>query len=313
MTRLTIRTRLILLTSAGLLVLVATNLYLTRKLADNSVGMVTTAELLKSIEEANSAQIAFGEMRYWMTDLAVSQLTLSERNAAAARARMEQYLDRLAPWNQKRIEAVRSELSQYEEMASRAVDEYTDDRRIIGNSLLAQARQHSLVVDRLLASIVKELTDEAIAARQRVVAEAAAATQISELVVSAAIFIGTFLTFLVLRSIVLPLRRLTAAIDGLRAGDVAVPIPEAGPDEIGAMAQTLVMFRDTLKELRETLAQFEALRAVGRAVGSSLELETVLSIVVARAVEFSRAQVGMIYDYDEATREFRFRTGQGAQ
>ena len=96
MTWLTIRTRLILLTSAGLLVLVATNLYLTRKLADNSVGMVTTAELLKSIEEANNAQIAFGEMRYWMTDLAVSQLTLSERNAAAARVRMEQYLDTLA-------------------------------------------------------------------------------------------------------------------------------------------------------------------------------------------------------------------------
>jgi signal transduction histidine kinase/HAMP domain-containing protein len=313
MTWLTIRTRLILLTSAGLLVLVATNLYLTRKLADNSVGMVTTAELLKSIEEANNAQIAFGEMRYWMTDLAVSQLTLSERNAAAARARMEQYLDKLAPWNQKRIEAVRSELSQYEEMAGRAVDEYTDDRRIIGNSLLAQARQHSLVVDRLLASIVKELTDEAIAARQRVVAEAATATQISELVVSAAILIGTLLTFLVLRSIVLPLRRLTIAIDGLSAGNVAVTIPEAGPDEIGAMARTLAMFRDTLKELRETLAQFEALRAVGRAVGSTLELETVLSIVVARAVEFSRAQVGIIYDYDEATREFRFRTSQGAE
>src|ERR1700758_1537291 len=120
MTRLTIRTRLILLTSAGLLVLVATNLYLTRKLAGNSVGMDTTAELLKSSEEANNAQIAFGEMRYWMTNLAVSQLPLSERNAAAARARMEQYLDTLAPWNQKRIAAVRSELSQYEEMAGRA-------------------------------------------------------------------------------------------------------------------------------------------------------------------------------------------------
>ena len=75
MARLTIRTRLILLTSAGLLVLIATNSYLTHKLADNSAGMVTAAELLKSIEEANSAQIAFGEMRYWMTDLAVSQLT----------------------------------------------------------------------------------------------------------------------------------------------------------------------------------------------------------------------------------------------
>ena len=73
MARLAIRTRLILLTSAGLIVLIATNSYLTHELGTNSAGMVTAAELLKSIEEANSAQIAFGEMRYWMTDLAVSQ------------------------------------------------------------------------------------------------------------------------------------------------------------------------------------------------------------------------------------------------
>jgi len=313
MTWLTIRTRLILLTSAGLLVLIATNSYLTRKLADNSAGMVTASELLSSIEEANSAQIAFGELRYWMTDLAVSQLTLAERNAAAARARMEQHLDKLAPWNPQRIGTVRSELAQYEETAGKALDEYTNDRRVIGNSLLAQARQHSLVADQLLASIVQELTGAAIAARQRVVAEAATATQVSQIVVTAAVVIGALLTFLVLRSIVLPLRRLVVAMDGLNAGNVAVAIPKAGPDEIGVMARTLGIFRDTLRELRETLAQFEALRGVGRAVGSTLDLQTVLSIVVGRAVEFSRAQAGMIYEYDEVAREFRFRTSHGAE
>ena len=57
--RLTIRTRLILLTCAGLFVLVATNVYLTKKLAENSAGMVTAADLLNSIEEANNARIAF--------------------------------------------------------------------------------------------------------------------------------------------------------------------------------------------------------------------------------------------------------------
>src|SRR6478752_4118787 len=103
MARWAIRTRLILLTSAGLVVLIATNSYLTRKLADNSAGTVTAAELLKSIEQANSAQIAFGEMRYWMTDLAVTQLTMAERNAAAARARVEQHIDHLQPWNPQRI------------------------------------------------------------------------------------------------------------------------------------------------------------------------------------------------------------------
>ena len=302
-----------LLTSAGLVVLIATTSYLIRKLADNSAGMVAAAELLQEIEEANNAQIAFGEMRYWMTDLAVSQLTLSERQAAAARERMEQHLDRLAPWNPERVAAVRSELARYEEVAEKAVDEYTGDRRVIGNSLLAQARQHSLAAGRLLAAIVNDLTGHAIAAREKVVAEAARATRISQIIVGGAVLAGALLTFLVLRSIVLPLRRLVVAIELLNAGNTAAAIPEAGPDEIGAMARTLANFRDTLRELRETLAQLEALRAVGRAVGSTLDLEAVLSIVVARAVELSHAQAGMIYDYDEAAREFRFRTSDGAE
>src|SRR5271154_2772837 len=117
MSRLTIRTRLMLLTCAGLFALIATNAYLTKKLAENSAGMVTAAELLKSIEEANSAQIAFGELRYWMTDLAVSQLTMAERNAAAARTRVERHLDELQSWNPQRIATVRREIAQYQELA----------------------------------------------------------------------------------------------------------------------------------------------------------------------------------------------------
>ena len=114
MAQLTIRTRLILLAGAALLVLIATNFYLTRTLRENSAGMVKAAGLLKGIEQADSARIRFGEMRYWMTDLAVSQLTLSERNAATARARMEEHLSKLAPWNPERIAAVRGEVAQYD-------------------------------------------------------------------------------------------------------------------------------------------------------------------------------------------------------
>jgi signal transduction histidine kinase len=265
MARLTIRTRLILLASAALLVLIATNCYLTRTLSENSAGMVKAAGLLKGIEQADGARIAFGEMRYWMTDLAVSQLTLSERNAAAARTRMEEHLARLAPWNPERITAVRSEVAQYDDFADKAVDEYTNDRRVIGNSLLAQARHHSVVVDQLLGSIVADLTDEALVARQQAVADAAAATRLSQIVVAAAVLVGALLTFLLLRAIVVPLRRLVAAMDGLNAGNVDVVIPAAGPDEIGAVSRTLGGFRDTLREQhrreRELRAAHEELKA----------------------------------------------------
>ncbi len=253
MARLTIRTRLIVLSSVLLLALIGTNFYLNRELAENSARMVKAAELLGVIEEANSAQIAFGEMRYWMTDLAVSLLMLSEHNADAAHARMEQHLEQVARYRPQAVAAVRSELAQYQEFAHKAVDEYTDDHRVIGNSLLAQASEHGVAVNGLLAATVAELTREAVAARERVVAGAAAATRVSRIVVSAAVLVGAILTLLVLRSIAVPLRRLVVAMHSLNAGDLAVSIPAAGPDEIGAMAHTLAAFRDTLDALRKLI------------------------------------------------------------
>jgi signal transduction histidine kinase len=261
MMQLTIRTRLVMLSSALLLVLAATTGYLTHTLADEAAATAKAADMLAIADQASSARIAFGELRYWNTDLAVSQLTLSEQKAAAARQRMERDLDRLAGQRPERITRVRSELADYEQFAGKAVDAYTNDQRVIGNSLLAQARQHSLALDELLGSIVTELTADAIAARDRVVSEAASATRIAYAIFLAAVLGGALLTFLVLRSISIPLRALVAAMNGLIAGRVAVDIPPAGPDEIGAMARILALFRDTLNELRETLGRLKAAQA----------------------------------------------------
>jgi signal transduction histidine kinase/HAMP domain-containing protein len=313
MTQLSIRTRLLLLFIALLLFLLAGNFYLNRKLAENADGMDRAAHLLSTIEEANGAQIAFGEMRYWLTDLAVSMLAQSEHNAAEARQQMEHHLDQLVQGRPRAVAQIRAELDGYENYARKAVDEYVNDRRVIGNSLLAQASLHSVTADRLLAAIVAELTQQAFAAREQVIDQARTARRVSRIVAVAAIVVGALLTLLVWRSIARPLRQLVIAMDGLNGGNLDVTIPPAGPDEIGAMAHTLAAFRDTLEELRRTLAQLEALRAVGRAVGSTLDLPAVLGLVVARAVEFSGAAAGAIYEYDEVRQEFHFRTSYGAE
>jgi signal transduction histidine kinase/CheY-like chemotaxis protein/HAMP domain-containing protein len=258
--RLTIRARLIILSGALLCMLVATNLYLTSKLANNSAAVAKETELSGIIDSANNARIAFGEMRYWLTDLAVSLLTPSERNAAAARGRMDGYLDQLALRKPKLVAAVRVERNEFEKTANEAVDRYTNDQRVLGNSRLAQAREHSVKVDELLISLINELKEELAAERDRIVADVTSATHrtlIADLLIVA---LGVLLTFLILRSIAVPLRQLITAIDGLSAGNLAVSIPPASPDEIGSMAHTLGLFRDSLKERDRFAAEAEAQR-----------------------------------------------------
>jgi HAMP domain-containing protein len=260
MSRLTIRARLVILSGALLCMLIATNLYLIRTLAKNSTAVATETELSGVIESANGARIAFGEMRYWLTDLAVSLLTPSERSAAAARGRMDGYLDRLALRKPKLVAEIRTERDEFEKSANDAVDRYTNDQRVIGNSLLAQARQHSVRVDELLTSLINELRGELTAERDGIVSDVTAATNrtlIADLFILA---LGFALTFIILRSIAVPLHRLVGAIDGLSAGDLSVPIPSAGSDEIGAMAHTLALFRDSLRERDRFAAEAETQR-----------------------------------------------------
>ncbi len=260
MSRLTIRARLIILSGALLCMLIATNLYLIRTLSKNSAAVATETELSGIIESANGARIAFGEMRYWLTDLAVSLLTPSERSAAAARGRMDDYLDRLAFRKPKLVAEIRNERNEFEKFANDAVDRYTNDQRVIGNSFLAQARQHSVKVDELLTSLIAELRAELTAERDGIVSDVTAATNrtlIADLLILA---LGFALTFIILRSIAVPLHRLVEAIDGLSAGDLSVPVPSAGSDEIGAMARTLALFRDSLKERDRFAAEAETQR-----------------------------------------------------
>ena len=61
------------------------------------------------------------------------------------------------------------------------------------------------------------------------------------------------------------------------------------------------------KELARSVEELKALGEVGQAVSSTLELQTVLSTIVARAVQLSGTDCGIIYEYDEPTKEFHLR------
>src|SRR5262249_43107185 len=61
------------------------------------------------------------------------------------------------------------------------------------------------------------------------------------------------------------------------------------------------------RELAQSVGELRALGEVGQAVSSTLDLQTVLSTIVRHAVQLSRTDGGVVYEYDEASEEFHLR------
>ncbi len=63
--------------------------------------------------------------------------------------------------------------------------------------------------------------------------------------------------------------------------------------------------------MRRSVDELRALGEVSQAVNSTLDLETVLSTIVAKAVQLSGTEAGTIYVFDETDREFHLRATYG--
>ncbi len=111
--------------------------------------------------------------------------------------------------------------------------------------------------------------------------------------------------------------------EGTAVGVIWVARAEAGPfpdnqvellktfaDQAVIAIENVRLFNELqarTRELGRSVEQLTALGEVGRAVSSTLDLETVLTTIVARADQLSGTDGGVIYEYDEAKQEFRLR------
>jgi signal transduction histidine kinase len=69
--------------------------------------------------------------------------------------------------------------------------------------------------------------------------------------------------------------------------------------------------RHRTDELGRSVSELRALGEVSQAVNSTLDLKTVLSTIVGKAVQLSGTEAGAIYGYDEQAHEFRLRATYG--
>ena len=96
--------------------------------------------------------------------------------------------------------------------------------------------------------------------------------------------------------------------------DKQIALVETFADQ-AAIAIENVRLLDTLRqrtdELGRSVEELQALGEVSQAVNSTLNLETVLSTIVAKAAQLSGTEAGAIYVYDDRHREFHLRATYG--
>ena len=159
---------------------------------------------------------------------------------------------------------------------------------------------------------------------------------------AASIIIAVFITSLLIsrKYITRPLSKLQESACCIAGGNLASPVDKEGDDEIGQLALHLDEMRESIKrlfaevnnskkqieeysrtleqkvearthELAKSVEELKALGEVSQVVGSTLDLDKVLSSIVRHAVSFSEADGGIIFTYGEAEQVFDLRTYYG--
>ena len=245
---LSIRVRMLLLSGLLMAGMLGITFYLTSTMSSNAKLVLLNAQRAHEIALAEDIHHDFSEYRYWLSDLAVSLLKQSETKATEARHRLDAGLKKLEGSQPEVAQLLQREITGFEVAGLMAVDAYTGDKRVIGNTFFAEARQHGMVFEERLSLLVGELLAQAQRTREQVLQSTERSTRLAIIIVVLAVLLGMLATWVVLRSILMPLNRVVTAIDGLTAGHIDTPIPPASRDEIGAMAKTLTLFREGIIE-----------------------------------------------------------------
>jgi adenylate cyclase len=195
------------------------------------------------------------------------------------------------------------------------------------------SKQLTATVDSLIAGARKQINDANAAALSVV--------DFSTLAVIVAVVLSLVTSTLIVwlyvsRNLIQRLMYLSGGMLAIAGGRQHDPIKISGTDEITEMGRVVEIFRQNTLERDELLAEkaqaaerlehevkqrtvelaqsVQELRALGdvsQAVNSTIDLQTVLSTIVAKAVQLSGTEAGTIYVFDEASQEFKLRASYG--
>ena len=263
LSNMTIRARLVTLSTTLLLVQACTDLYFMQTFDVTSRASLEASQSVKEIELLGNVKVDFDKLKatyddvhYWMGDFATASRD-SASDVAVNRRELDQSIAALNQEFPGDTQSIKTKIDAFENSIAKASAAYAKSQRTEGNIFLADSRNQAASIREELSGLAMRLVTRATASRESVFAINNYASHVSLVIVLAAVLGGLGLTVGVLRSILEPLRAIVGTINGLTEGDLGIPLPKDRDDEFGSIIGALVLLRDGLVERRRLTQEMD--------------------------------------------------------
>ncbi|MCC6221658.1 MAG: methyl-accepting chemotaxis protein [Deltaproteobacteria bacterium] len=206
------------------------------------------------------------DMSYWLTDLAASLLSEAETNAEAKREELNKLLAELKVTNSQLVSELDPLINSYYETIIKSVDAYADGNRVLGNSLLSEARKTAITVKdklertreaaKVAADAAKskghESTEKANASAKQIIGNNSTLRNLSVVMIGVSLVVGVILSLWFARYLSNSIKHIMTRLS-------------QGSDEVNAAANQVALSSQTLASgaseqaasLEETAASLE--------------------------------------------------------
>ncbi len=233
-------------------------------------GLGEQREALDRMFLLTAAQKAFDEFRYWKADMMNSLSDEAENKAQTAKADLEFVLEDIIVFAPSAAEVIGTQIAEMDQKTLDALDAYIFDERAKGNKLMEAVRKHALIIDESLDKKILELESQTKALAVKadsltntanemtdIVKAKADSTQfVSRVALIIGAFLSLFITLMIIRTTIIPLKKITQAVSSLANGDLGIEIPyHKNQDEIGELARAAEIFRQNTQKANELAAE----------------------------------------------------------
>ncbi len=256
---LNIGAKIILLNGFILLLLAGSLLYIFSELGKANAVILQQQDSMKRLEAVSTASSTFSQMRYWLTDLAVSWQNEAEDNAIANKAKLDEVLTSFKETDAEFVAKIQPKIEMFTEKLMSSVDAYIDENRVLGNSMVAEGRGEAILIEEEINKLLSQAKLSVQEAGKKVVEANATIRNISLILIVVAIAFGAIFSIIFSRSIAKRLQVLMVSMKAIAEGDLKQKnLPIESKDEIG---QLRMAYNDMIGSMQQIARQAEDIAA----------------------------------------------------